>query len=104
MDLIRYNARLGKGLASIHRHYPQLWTDQSKRVSIADYAVFDLTRYKFKIFFSKLATWEKAIFILTRLLSIVSMYEGFYMYRYTPEQAVWNPIKSTKIAFSESSS
>jgi len=96
-DLIRYNMRLGKALASIHRHYPKLWTEQLKRVSLIDYAVFDLTRYGFNSFFSKLTVREKIVFITTRAIATISMFCGFYTYR--SSSSTWKPIQSTKISY-----
>jgi glycosyltransferase involved in cell wall biosynthesis len=96
-DFIKYNLKLGKALASIKVNHKDLWMEQERRISIVDYAIFDLTRYKFGIFFSKLNLHEKSIFIFTRLLSFTSMYLGLLTYR--SEAKTWDRIESTKVDY-----
>lgn len=98
-DFIRYNLRLGKAMASIKINHKDLWIKQERRVSVFDYAVFDLTRYKFGIFFSNLNLYEKFVFVLTRLLSSFSIYFGLFTYKSNPK--IWKPIDSTKISYAK---
>jgi len=98
-DFVKYNLRLGKALASIKMNHKDLWIEQGRRVSVVDYAIFDLTRYKFGIFFSKLNLYEKSVFILTRLLSSISMYFGLFTYKSNPK--IWSRADSTKINYAE---
>jgi len=100
-DFIKYNLRLGRALASIKVNHKDLWIEQGKRVSVIDYAVFDLTRYKFGTFFSKLNLYEKSVFVLTRLLSFTSMCFGLFTYKHN--RKLWNQIDSTKINYAEQS-
>ena len=99
MDFIRYNLRLGRGMGIIKRNLEPLWIEQKKRSTLADNAIFDLTRYKFRAFFLKLSFFEKIVFCFARILATLSMYYGFYGPK--SGQTTWRRIDSTKITFTE---
>ncbi|MEK7599138.1 MAG: hypothetical protein AAB474_01645 [Patescibacteria group bacterium] len=96
-DFIRYKIRLGRALASIRYNFSSLWKEQQRRISLIDYAVFGLTRFRFFEFFLKLNFIEKLIFILLRVISASAMFYGFSTYRKTKNR--WNTLKSTKMVF-----
>ena len=96
-DYIDYNIRLGKAMASIKNNFPDLWKEQLKRVTLNDYALYDLTKYKFNDFFFGLDFGEKIVFIFTRIITTLCMYYGFYTYRSL--EKTWKVLPTTKIAY-----
>lgn len=91
-----YSYRIGNSLCDMKTKFPGLWSKQTARIPLVDYAIFGLTKYKFGEFCSQLTFSEILIFLYSRKATALGFYLGFLTKR---KNSIWEPIMETKKSF-----